>query len=187
MTKKRILVDMDQILVNLNDTWLKVHNEENDESVTIEDITTWEMENHVNTGKGIYKIIERPGFFDDLPPLPGAVEGFKALRNSGHEVVVCTSPASDDSARAKYAWCKRHLGLDRRDVFIMHKKYWLAGTCDVLIDDKPDNILRWSRAGKVAMSIAYPYNEDVAEYCSVYAEGYKDTEAAWKELVKALT
>ena len=187
MTKKKILVDMDQILVNLNDKWLKVHNEENDENVTMADITTWEMENHVKTGKEIYKIIERPGFFDDLPPLPGAIKGFKALRNSGHTVAVCSSPASDDSARAKIAWCKAYLDIDRRDVIIMHKKYWLTGTCDVLIDDKPDNILKWSAAGKTAMTIAYPYNEDVAEYCAVYAEGYKDTEAAWATLVAALT
>jgi 5'(3')-deoxyribonucleotidase len=140
MTKKRILVDMDQILVALNDEWLRVHNEENDDNVTIEDIKTWELEDHVNKNPdGLYAIIERPGFFDDLKPIPGAIEGFKALRNSGHTVVVCTSPASDDSARAKFAWCKKHLGLNRRDVIVMHKKYWLAGTCDVLIVTPPKN------------------------------------------------
>jgi hypothetical protein len=36
------------------------------------------------------------------------------------------------------------------------------------------------------MTIAYPYTESVKSLCSVYAEDYRNTEAAWATLVEAI-
>ena len=172
------------IIVDLNRKWLRVYNEENDDNATMEDITTWEMGDHVKNGDALYAIIERPGFFDDLDPLPGAIAGFKALRNSGHEVRVVTSPSCADSARAKITWCEKHLSIPKNDVMIVHDKWWL--NLDAIVDDKPATIRKCAESMDV-YTIAYPYNKDVADLCKVYAEDYKNTEKAWAEIVSALT
>lgn len=175
---------MDGILVDLLGKWLATHNFERHDAVIVSDLETWGQAEELLPGFG--DIIKRPGFFDDLEPLAGAVEGFLALKAYGHEVAVCTAAASEDSARAKLEWCKRYLGISRRDVFVTHKKTWLAGTCDVLIDDKPKTLAEWAETGKMAVTIAYPYNLEVANLCELRADSYADTASAWSQIVERL-
>jgi 5'(3')-deoxyribonucleotidase len=183
--RKRILVDMDGILTDLLGKWLATYNEEHDDNVTAADITTWNTHEHVKIGKAMYRIPSRPNYFDNIAPIKGAIEGFKELQYE-HELLVCSSPYNACSARAKYAWCKKHLGLAPRDVTLTHKKTWLAASVDVIIDDKPDTIRAFHAAGKQAVTIAYPYNESVSDLCALRADGYQDTEAAWAQVVDFL-
>jgi 5'(3')-deoxyribonucleotidase len=127
---KRICIDMDGIVADLLTKWLRVYNDEWNDDLTIADIQTWETHDYVNPdlGRGIYQLIERAGFFDDLAPISGAIEGVTKLVEAGHEVVLATAAASGDSARAKVEWVQthfEHLGFGRRDMFIGHKKHWL--------------------------------------------------------------
>jgi 5'-nucleotidase len=187
MSKKQIFVDMDGILTDLMAKWLKVYNEEHDDTVTPADITDWELHRFAKkvAEKDFYAIVDRKGFFDDLEPIPGAVEGFKALRRSGHHVVVLSSPFNADSARAKYAWCGDILGLDKHDVMLMHKKPWLAGEGRILIDDKPRHLIAWEKAGGEGATITYEYNRDTP--VTHRADSYAEPEKAWQKLVELLT
>jgi 5'-nucleotidase len=187
MKKKRILCDMDGILTDLLGQWLGTYNKENNDDVRPEQITTWGMHEHVRIGKQIYRIPGRPGYFDKTPPLAGAIAGFQALQRAGHEVVVCSSPYNADSARAKQEWCARHLKTRWRDVTLTHKKSWFGLAADVIIDDKPDTIREFAELGKEVITIAYPYNEDVAEHCTLRAQSHSDTFSAWAEIVEHLT
>jgi 5'(3')-deoxyribonucleotidase len=184
MKKKRILVDLDGIMTNLLGQWLDTYNQENDDDVRPEDITTWDMHEHVKIGKGIYKIPARPGYFDKTPPLPGAVGGFLALKKAGHDVLVCSSPYNADSARAKHDWCMRFLNTRTSEVTLTHKKSWID--CDVIIDDKPSTIVEFAKLGREVITIAYPYNESVAHHCALRADCYKNTNYAWEEIVNHL-
>lgn len=184
-TKKRILVDMDGILANLLEQWLGTYNYENDDDVRMRDVTTWEMHHHVKIGKGIYKIPGRPGFFDNTPPMEGAIDGFKALRRHGHEVIVCSSPYNPDSARAKQEWCARYLGTRWSDVTLTHKKHWM--NADVIIDDKPSTIAEFKAMDREVVTIAYPYNLSVAHLCDLRAQNMMRSKDAWGEIVEHLT
>lgn len=42
----------------------------------------------------VEEIYTSPGFFRDLPPIPGALDGVRELRSLGHDVRICTSPLS---------------------------------------------------------------------------------------------
>jgi len=60
------------------------------------------------------------GFYRNLPPVAGAIEGLTAMLARGHEVRICTSPlnAYQYCVPEKYEWVEQHLGagsgVDRR-------------------------------------------------------------------------
>ena len=89
--------------------------------------------------KDVEAIYTAPGFFRDLPAIPGAVSAVKALLEHGHDVRICTSPLNQYRycLAEKYEWVEQHLGSDFVHRMIVTKdKTVVYG--DVLVDDKPD-------------------------------------------------
>ena len=59
------------------------------------------------------QLMHKKGFFLDLPPMEGAVQGLKDMRQSGLFLpVICTSPLpnSDYCIEEKMQWVRKHLG-----------------------------------------------------------------------------
>lgn len=185
----RILVDMDGICVNLYDSWFEAYNRDWHDNLTIDRVQGWNVHEYVQLecGTKIYDILHRPGFFDYLPALPGAVNSITELVGRGHDVRFATASPSADAARGKIEWVRRefkHLNFGVKHVLQLHDKQWLKA--DMLIDDKPETIEEWGRAGRTVMAIRWPYNEWAKEFATVYAQDYKDTEAAWQTIMKAI-
>lgn len=185
----RILVDMDGICVNLYDDWFGTYNREWKDNLKIEDVKGWNVHEYVRPecGKKIYQILNRPGFFDYLPALPGAVRSITELVERGHDVRFATASPSADGARGKVEWVRRefaHLNFGVRHVLQLHDKEWLKA--DMLIDDKGETIQEWGKAGRTVMAIEWPYNRWACEHATVYAKDYKNTEAAWQTIMKAI-
>lgn len=132
-----VLIDMDDIVCRLLPKALRVFNEDHGTSVTVEDITTW------NTKPATYAL-DRAGFFDDLEPVPGAIDSVERLRASGKfDLRFLTSPWNPACATSKYNWILRHFPwADISFVHLTHAKWSVFG--DFLIDDSPKNLLRWS-------------------------------------------
>jgi len=86
----------------------------------------------------VREISTRPGFFESLPPVPGAIAGLHALAAAGHDVYIATAPLSTHRhcVAEKYAWVEKHLGHQWTKRVIMTKDKTLVRG-DVLIDDKP--------------------------------------------------
>lgn len=176
----RILIDLDGVVADLHEKWLRVYNEEWDDSLTKADITSYDMHEVVKPAcdTRIYEIITRLGFYDDLEPIPGAVEAVRLLAER-HEVLVCSAPAGADSARAKLEWCERVLGMSRKSVVLTHRKELI--NADVLIDDDPSNLLAFHPSGRVA--VGYPYNQFIRHRVDFWAADYSQTEQAWASIV----
>lgn len=88
----------------------------------------------------IYAIMDEPGFFRELDPVPGAIEGMKLLNElfPGH-VYICTKPAKDNPTCAsdKMWWVEHHLGREwLKKMIITPDKKIVRG--DYLIDDRYD-------------------------------------------------
>ena len=70
-----IICDLDGIVVDLLTPWLAWANQEFGTAATLADIRDWNMhENPVFKpfGTRVYDFLDKPGVFEDAPPLPGA-------------------------------------------------------------------------------------------------------------------
>ncbi len=184
-----ILCDLDGIVADLFTPWLEMYNEEWDDDLELAEITDWDMHQFVKEAarEHIYKYFDLPDFFANLKPLPGAVEALRTIHAMGHELMIATAVEGPGGAKDKIGWVHRVLPfIDRHNIYTGHKKSRIEA--DVLIDDSPRNIkhyrTRWASAH--ILTIAYPYNEQSSEYLNLRAESYKDTAAAWMQIVDYL-
>lgn len=188
MKKLTILVDMDSILVHLDEKWYRTYNERHGDDLTIDKVLTWDTHLYCkNENKAIYDVLNDPGFFRDLPAIPGGLESVKQLQDMGHEIIIVT--ASPDSAMGdKKAWIKQHMPwLPRKHVFMGDLKYKING--DVLIDDGPHNIIEYRKHHPNAFiaTIDYPFNRSAHHLCDLVAHGYKDYLGAWEQILNGVT
>lgn len=178
----RILIDLDGVVADLHAKWIRVYNDEwGDDLTKARALLTYDLHEHVRPecDRKIYELITRPSFFDDLEPVPGAVEAVRALGDR-HEVLICSAPACADSARAKIEWVARVLGLSRKQVILTHRKELVEA--DVLIDDSPENLLAFRPGGRVAFG--YPYNAHLKGQVAYWAADYSQPEWAWAGIVE---
>lgn len=138
----RILVDMDGTIANLESEFLRLWRINNPDKplVPLEQRVTFyikdqypkELLNYVN------EILQSPGFFRNLPPLPGSIDALLEMAKLDIEVFICTSPLIENKncVSEKYEWIESYLGAEwKKRVIISKDKTLIRG--DYLIDDKP--------------------------------------------------
>lgn len=189
MKKLTVLVDLDAIVIDLLRPWLEFYNRTHDDTVTINDITTYKLENHtkkLKKARDLYKFFEDHTNYKNCPVLPGASEGLLALNNDGHDVIVATA-TSGATASIKWHLVKKAAPwLHSDNVMVGARKEKLCG--DAFIDDAPKNIVRYRNAWPKAhiLTIAYPYNQDCSSIVNCYAQDHNHTDLAWKQMVQYL-
>lgn len=154
--KPLVCFDLDGVVADLVSKWLAHYNRDWADNLTPADITAWEWDRFVKPecGKRIYHYLSRPGFFADLAPLPGAIDGLRQLHERAEIVVLSASP--QNALRDKWRWVEKHVPfLKRRNIILTYRKDLVRA--DVHIDDAPKNLTRF--AGIRAL-FDYPYNRD---------------------------
>lgn len=153
----RILLDMDGVLCNLIGKWFTTYNREYGDQIHVDALDEWGPHRVARAGKAIYKYLAQPGFFRDLEPIAGAIEGVRALLERGHEVVIVT--AARRGHRDKLEWVAEHLPfLPRDNIVFTHRKELVRG--DLLFDDAPHNLKAFEPYG-TPVAMAYRYNAGV--------------------------
>ena len=148
----RIIMDMDEVLVDFLNPLLAKHNERYNEKVTIDDLTEWELPSKMKS------IFCEPGFFLELPPAFGGIEGMQYLKREGHDVIIATSPSeSQFIARDKLLWIKILLPDFLDNLFITHRKQIIPG--DIIVDDCPKYLKESIATHKIVMH--RPYNQGI--------------------------
>jgi 5'(3')-deoxyribonucleotidase len=116
---KIVYVDMDNVLVDF----------------------PWGVEQLSEETKNKYEgdLDEIPGFFQDLPPIDGAIDGFRQLSQHYDTYILSTAPWDNPSAwKDKLLWIKEHLPeLGYKRLTLSHHKNLSRG--DYLIDDRTAN------------------------------------------------
>ena len=143
--KKRIALDMDEVLADVGPKFLDLYEREFGQRLSREDY--W--------GKKIYQIngasrirdhLYQKGFFADLPVMPDSQEVVKELQ--AHYEIFITTAAMEfrASLEDKYDWLHRHFP------FIPWKNFVFCGDksvicADYMIDDHPRNLRTFGGTG----------------------------------------
>ncbi len=137
-----LLVDMDGVIVNFEAQVLKTWRQQYPERtfVPLEERRTFRVrDDYPLFTQDIEAIYNEPGFFENLPPIAGAIDALTTLDKLGHQVRICSSPLAsyNDCVEEKYRWVDRNLGLEWIDrVILARDKTLIYG--DILIDDRPE-------------------------------------------------
>jgi len=181
-----IYFDMDETLVNLVDPWLDILNAKlgNGYSFTREDIDMYDMTKVVPLSvESVLEPFHRPRFWENLPPLPGAVEIVRELHDQGHNIYIATKPfRSDNCAWEKRLWVEDNLPfLDpEHNLIMLRHKHLLQG--HVMVDDYPPNI---SRFNGMRVLIDRPWNRNLRDMG--WYETWFTRVKSWNDLRSALT
>ena len=136
-----ILVDMDDTIEQLLKAWVGRINEKYGRSVSREDITQWNMTMFFPglTWDQVYGVMDEPGFWGTVEPMPGAAEALQHFMQEGHEVYIVTA--------TYYGHVREKMGellfrrfpfLSWNQLIITSRKQMIRG--DVLIDDGVHNL-----------------------------------------------
>jgi 5'(3')-deoxyribonucleotidase len=161
---KRILVDVDSVVIDLMPTWLSYYNDDYHDQLTVNQITEWDMCKFVKPecGDKIYDYLHDASLYDSVRPIDGAISSIHWLRQHSYDVRFVTSGVQP----AKIEWLGNHgLLLDSnflfsRDVVVAHDKSIING--DILIDDNSENCSSFSGS---SILFAQPWNaQDIKDY-----------------------
>lgn len=83
------------------------------------------------------RMTEEPGWFRELPVVPGSQEGVARLMEAGVDIWICTKPMEGNPTCAsdKYEWVAEHFPDLAKRVIVTPNKGLVVG--DVLLDDAP--------------------------------------------------
>lgn len=118
----------------------------------------------------VFSIAAKPGFYRNLPLMPGAVEMVKkAAELTGDLPHILSAPVGDEndpnnpSVIEKREWVDEHFGGLVADVIItVDKGSVVEGKDDVLIDDRPKYVEKFTSAGGTAI-LHTDYRKSISE------------------------
>ena len=157
-----ILVDMDGVLENLSEEWVRLLNRQYGTDVSPTGLQNWNMKANFPTltADEIKAAELNPELYYKLKPLEGAQEILKRLKDEGHEIYIVTNtPHEIVSLKMTEVLFKLYPFLSWKDVIITAHKQLVKG--DVLIDDAPQNLIGGSYH-KILMDASYNRNIDDA-------------------------
>lgn len=131
----KILVDVDDTVCKLVETWLWLYNKKYEDNLKPEDITDWDIAKFVKpeAKDTIFEFINNQAVYRIVPEIEGALSCVNRLRAMGHRVIFATW-AMEDAAGAKYRWLKKHGFLDSQMDYVECKDKSLI-RADITIDD----------------------------------------------------
>lgn len=149
----RILIDMDDSIVDMKGPWIERYNQDHGTNYTGDDMEEWDIVEKF--GPCMYDYLQEEGFFINLKPYPYAIGVLERLSWS-HELIIVTSSVLGHSMKEKGEWCAKHLPFLPPENFIIAKKKYLVNG-DVLYDDGPHNIEEFPG---ITIAMRHPHNKD---------------------------
>lgn len=107
----------------------------------------------------VFSIASKPGFYFNLPLMPGAVEMVKKANElTGKLSNILSSPVGDEedennpSVKEKRDWVEKHFpGMIAEVIITSDKGRVVKGKSDILIDDRPKYYEKFTSAGGTAI------------------------------------
>jgi 5'(3')-deoxyribonucleotidase len=148
-----------------------------------EDLTKWDVLESIgrpDLSAAVHAMCGRPGYVESFEVLPGAQEGIERLSKLGTVVIVTSPMMTPNWAYERTRWLERHFGIPRNRIVHTVCKEFVAGDC--LIDDKPDNLIKWHRRNPDGVPFMWdaPYNRNVDQPGLVKA-------STWDQIIDVLS
>ncbi|WP_197284076.1 5'-3'-deoxyribonucleotidase [Bacillus sp. JCM 19041] len=176
MMKKRIAIDMDEVMADFNKKHLTLFNADYGEQLTIEDLHGKKLrELRPKLENEIRSYMKDPTYFRDLDIMQDSQEVIKELSES-YEVYIATAAMHfPTSFTAKYEWLQEHFPFldDQHFVFCGDKSVIKA---DYLIDDNLWQLERFTGEGILYTA---PHNIHATGYTRV--NNWQDVRAYFLE------
>lgn len=145
--RNRLLVDVDEVLADFQTPMFEALFELYGRRLTPEDCDVWDCFSVMapNERKGVFSIIEKPGWCEGLKPKPGAIDGIRRLREIV-DVVAVTShfPTSRTWVHERDNWLQGVFHFDRKHIVHTSSKFFIDG--DAFLDDNPTHVTDWLSA-----------------------------------------
>lgn len=136
--RKRIYVDMDGVIADLNSEWIRRYNYKYKCNETVELFSCWDVHTLVPCGVDIYNFLDEEDFFSSLPVIEKSQEILQKL-NEYYDIYIATAAYNPMNIIPKFHWLQKHFPfIDRKKYVFAVDKSVLHGDC--LIDDKPENL-----------------------------------------------
>jgi len=149
--RKKIGIDLDSTLNNLETVWIERYNQDYNDS--LKEWDNWELDKVIKPecGKKIFEYLREPGFFYNLDIKKDAKEVVDFL--SKHFELYIVTAYIPETCLDKANWIKKHkLAIDEKNVIFINNKGLLE--LDYLIDDGPHNFKDFKGKG-VLLDMAY--------------------------------
>lgn len=169
----KILVDQDEVLAEWGKRILEWYNVDKlieakelgteFKPFTLEDMKHWELKMNLGPGSEVYlrNYMRYPNFYQDLEPVPGAIDGMKALIAAGHEVKIVTSipKCAGLAYEGKLQWLREYMPFfSLKKFYAVSEKYEVKG--DILLDDGLHNLGPFKDlGGGVPVAFDRPWNQ----------------------------
>ena len=172
MSRKKIAIDMDEVLADTLGAIIEGVNERANLGITVESLNGQKLKHVIPEHDGLVtEILREPGFFRHLKVMPNAQEVVEKL-NEHYDVYIATAAMDvPTSFHDKYEWLLEHFPfLDPQHFVFCGRKNII--NADYLIDDNPRQLAIFE--GESIMYTAV-HNMNHHEYKRV--NGWKDVEA----------
>lgn len=175
-----ILVDMDDVIENLHEVWIKFLNSKYCLSVQRSDVRDWDM--HLVyptlTPEQIYEPLQLKSFWNTVEPKEDASQYIQKLIKDGHEVYIVTATHYGTLKIKVECIINRYFpSIPYKNIIVAHRKQMIVG--DVLIDDYPQNLIGGHYFG-ILFDAPYNRNFQNEEHGIVRVN-------SWKEIYEVLS
>lgn len=170
----KILIDMDDVLVNLHEAWIYALNKSYGLNVSTEDITDWDMTSYFSTltMEQIFSPLSDGDFWYSVKPKDGAVKYVKRLKDDGYQVYVCTTSYYKTLKEKMDGALFRYFDyLTWADVIVTSNKQMIDA--DFLIDDGKHNLVSGKYKG-ILMDMPHNRKFDEKKYGIVRVHNWEE-------------
>jgi 5'(3')-deoxyribonucleotidase len=143
MSRKRLLIDVDEVLADFHTPFLSVVERVLGRRMTMDEFPEWDLFKafEPDDRKLVFDAMCEPHYCLNFPVAEGALEAVKALREIV-EVTPVTRPfPSPTWVYDRTLWLKEHFGFEDIEIVNTGAKYLVWG--DAFLDDHPENVVSW--------------------------------------------
>jgi len=154
--KKRVLVDMDGVLADVYQQFIRYEFQESGKHIALEEAIGKDEVVAFPNGR---KHVNQKGFFRDVPRIEGSVEAIKYLNDTYDLYIVSAAMEFPNSLQDKLEWLEEFFPfLTWRQIIFCGSKQAVSG--DVMIDDHSKN-LDYFDGHRIMFT--QPHNKDIVD------------------------